>query len=507
MGTTDCDAQNNIVECLNLGDISLSSSVRVMTCIGGLISLTDYQRGSVWERQIEKCANLGNINITFGDRENAQSSRGLFIGGLIGGCGRGILLDCYNSGKITVDVKEVFDSSYYADWCHIGGIVGVYWQVKLQNIYNSQYTSGLKAKIKGEHVYVGEILGAKGIMTNAHLHEQENVYYLNGGTYSGDETEPVGTAINEQDMEQQSTFENFDFENVWKMGEGEYPYPILQFQNDVPQQPDNPDIPDSDEQLGWVKFENGKVGYYISENNQCHLLKSCVRELNYTDGNGVIFTGKWKFDENGYAITGIDKGLYYYDKEDGVYPYGMCVPDKEVDEILKEEYDQFHIRPSTVMSRYSFISTYMDDMNYLSYILSAKIDDGWMRLTGYVFQTLRKQRGYVDIDDINVEYLMEESNNRKILAQMMDLKFPGQENTEAKPTPEAVVNAWDEVIDEVEYAEFIAEKIADASKNEKNIRIHLRNWRRRSRKKKIVERIIKRKFWRALENRVMKHLK
>lgn len=106
--------------------------------------------------------------------------------------------------------------------------------------------------------------------------------------------------------------------------------------------------------MGWVKFENGKVGYYISENNQCHLLKSCVRELNYTDGNGVIFTGKWKFDENGYAITGIDKGLYYYDKEDGVYPYGMCVPDKEVDEILKEEYDQFHIRPSTVMSRYSF---------------------------------------------------------------------------------------------------------------------------------------------------------
>ena len=224
---------------------------------------------------------------------------------------------------------------------------------------------------------------------------------------------------------------------------------------------------EENDQLGWVKFEKGKVGYYISENNQCHLLKSCVRELNYTDENGVIFTGKWKFDENGYAITGIDKGLYYYDKEDGVYPYGMCVPDKEVDEILKEEYDQFHIRPSTVMSRYSFISTYMDDMNYLSYILSAKIDDGWMRLTGYVFQTLRKQRGYVDIDDINVEYVMEESNNRKILAKMMDLKFPGQENTEAKPTPEAVVNAWDEVIDEVEYAEFIAEKIADASKNEK----------------------------------------
>ena len=463
---TDCDSENNIVECLNLGDISLSSSVRVRTCIGGLISETDYSGGSVWERQIEKCANLGNINITFGDRENAQSSRGLSIGGLIGACGRGILLDCYNSGKITVDVKEVFDSSYYHDWCRIGGIVGMYWQVKLQNIYNSQYISGLKAKIKGEHVYVGEILGAKGIMTNADLHERENVYYLNRGTYSGDETEPVGTAINEQDMEQQSTFENFDFENVWKMGEGEYPYPILQFQNDVPQQPDNPDIPDSDEQLGWVKFENGKVGYYIYENNQCKLLKSGIYKLNYTDQNGVIFNGRWKFDENGYVMTGMHDGLYYSEDEDGLYPYGMCIPDKGLDGILKEEYNQSHIRPSTVLSRYSFISTYMDDMNDLSYILSAKIDDAWMEVTGDVFQRLGKQLGFVDIDDINVQYLMEESNNRKILAQVLDLKFPEKANPEDEISPVVVANAWSEVKDERGYAEFIAEKIADALKNE-----------------------------------------
>lgn len=46
-------------------------------------------------------------------------------------------------------------------------------------------------------------------------------------------------------MEEQSTFEEFDFDNVWVMGEETYPYPVLQFQNDVPQQPDNPDIPDS----------------------------------------------------------------------------------------------------------------------------------------------------------------------------------------------------------------------------------------------------------------------
>lgn len=61
------------------------------------------------------------------------------------------------------------------------------------------------------------------------------------------------------EMEEQSTFEEFDFDNVWVMGEETYPYPVLQFQNDVPQQPDNPDIPDSDEQLGWVKFKMVKL--------------------------------------------------------------------------------------------------------------------------------------------------------------------------------------------------------------------------------------------------------
>lgn len=462
---------NNITECINTGNIFVSSSIRTTTNIGGLVADASYGSDSTWKLQIGKCANLGNIDVTFGTREDVQSCRQLSIGGLVGTCGQGTLLDCYNSGKITVDVKEVFDSSYYHDWCRIGGIVGMYWQVKLQNIYNSQYTSGLKAKIKGEHVYVGEILGAKGIMTNAHLHERENVYYLNGGTYSGDETEPVGTAINEQDMEQQSTFENFDFENVWKMGEGEYPYPVLQFQNDVPQQPDNPDIPDSDEQLGWVKFKNGKVGYYILENNQCQLLKSGIYKLNYTDQNGVIFNGRWKFNENGYVMTGMHDGLYYCEDEDGLYPYGMCIPDKGLDGILKEEYNQSHIRPSTVLSRYSFISTYMDDMNYFSYILSAKIDDGWMKLTGDAFLRLAKQLGFIDIDDINVEYLMTESNNRKILAKVLDVKFAVEgekidDSIELWTDPKVVAKAWDEVKDERGYIKFIIEKVSDALKNE-----------------------------------------
>ena len=435
----------NITKCLNYGNISVEYTNGASPYeieVGGISG----NAGSNSEETVmEQCANMGNISV--GNNYKFESC----IGGIAGYHEGGDIIDCYNNGQLE-------DQGTAGIVGRAGVVTPVYITTKIENSYNlGKADYGIVRCTSYDRRGNVDVKNCYYINTaeNAYAKSERNIYLTNVKRCSASE------------MKQRNTYQNFDFDDTWKMGLDDYPYPVLQFQDYMPSQPDIPDTSDSDEQLGWVKFENGKVGYYISENNQCHLLKSCVRELNYTDGNGVIFTGKWKFDENGYAITGIDKGLYYYDKEDGVYPYGMCVPDKEVDEILKEEYDQFHIRPSTVMSRYSFISTYMDDMNYLSYILSAKIDDGWMRLTGYVFQTLRKQRGYVDIDDINVEYLMEESNNRKILAQMMDLKFPEQENTEAKPTPEAVVHAWDEVIDEVEYAEFIAEKIADASKNEK----------------------------------------
>lgn len=435
--------------CLNYGNISVvqnSETDNGQVVVGGVVAFDSST--NIGQTVIKQCANMGNVSVD-GYYEICS------VGGIAGTFVCGNIVDCFNSGQIENNNKTT--GRFYKESAGIVEYIIEGADAKIQNCYNSgQADYGIARRCGG---------GNRG---NIYI---ENCYYVNTIKDAYQKNNRVFLTnvkkCSSKEMQQESTYQNFDFDDTWKMGLDDYPYPVLQFQDYMPSQPDIPDTSDSDEQLGWVKFENGKVGYYISENNQCHLLKSCVRELNYTDENGVIFTGKWKFDENGYAITGIDKGLYYYDKEDGVYPYGMCVPDKEVDEILKEEYDQFHIRPSTVISRYSFISTYMDDMNYLSYILSAKIDDGWMRLTGYVFQTLRKQRGYVDIDDINVEYLMEESNNRKILAQMMDLKFPEQENTEAKPTPEAVVNAWDEVIDEVEYAEFIAEKIADASKNEK----------------------------------------
>ena len=435
----------NITKCLNYGNISVEYANGASPYAIEVGGISGNSGSNSEETVVEQCANMGNIRV--GSNYKFESC----IGGIVGLHEGGDIIDCYNNGQLE-------DQGAAGIVGRAGVVTPVYITTKIENSYNlGKADYGIVRCTSYDRRGNVDVKNCYYINTaeNAYAKSERNIYLTNVKRCSASE------------MKQRNTYQNFDFDDTWKMGLDDYPYPVLQFQDYMPSQPDIPDTSDSDEQLGWVKFENGKVGYYISENNQCHLLKSCVRELNYTDGNGVIFTGKWKFDENGYAITGIDKGLYYYDKEDGVYPYGMCVPDKEVDEILKEEYDQFHIRPSTVMSRYSFISTYMDDMNYLSYILSAKIDDGWMRLTGYVFQTLRKQRGYVDIDDINVEYLMEESNNRKILAQMMDLKFPEQENTEAKPTPEAVVNAWDEVIDEVEYAEFIAEKIADASKNEK----------------------------------------
>lgn len=223
------------------------------------------------------------------------------------------------------------------------------------------------------------------------------------------------------------------------------------------------------DQLGWVTFESGNVGYYIYQDNQCQLLKSGIYQLNYTDQNDIIFQGKWKFDENGHVMTGMHDGLYYYTEKDGLYPYGMYVPGEGIDGILKEQYNQSHKLPSNVLGGYSFITTFTDDLNYMSYILSAKIDDGWMMLTGDTFRRLGKMLGFIDIDDINTEYLMTESNNRKILAKVLDIKFPENEDEAEKPNIEDVFSlakCWNKEKDARQFADFIEGKIDDSIKND-----------------------------------------
>lgn len=447
--------RNQMKNCVNSGNITATASSQIIA--GGITG-----RASGMALPVSMCVNYEAVYT------DSRLDRGV-AGGIVGELYSSFVENCYNAGNVKVVTG------------YAGGIIG-YDNQTTRSISRCYNIGSVETESNDKKSYAGDIIGytqngvsavtgTDGKVALLLRAVDKKCYYINTAVGNKNERMDNVVKVTLSEMEEQSTFEEFDFDNVWVMGEETYPYPVLQFQNDVPQQPDNPDIPDSDEQLGWVKFKNGKVGYYILENNQCQLLKSGIYKLNYTDQNGVIFNGRWKFNENGYVMTGMHDGLYYCEDEDGLYPYGMCIPDKGLDGILKEEYNQSHIRPSTVLSRYSFISTYMDDMNYFSYILSAKIDDGWMKLTGDAFLRLAKQLGFIDIDDINVEYLMTESNNRKILAKVLDVKFAVEgekidDSIELWTDPKVVAKAWDEVKDERGYIKFIIEKVSDALKNE-----------------------------------------
>lgn len=442
--TYDTNHENSITKCGNYGDIFIDTGINTAgSIIAGGIGGT---AGSGYKKNlIAQCANTGDIL--------SSSLYKYPIGGIVGGFIGGDIIDCYNAGELGKD--------------NSGGIVGTGGNyakksvpVRIKNSYN------IGGALEG---IIFQFYGGKEDSMSV-----ENCYYIDTINSACEEIEDRIKLENvkkcsSQEMKQIDTYQNFDFKNIWMMVQDDYPYPALQFQDYMPSQPDIPDTQDGDDQLGWVNFENGEVGYYVYQNNKCQLLKSGIFKLNYTDQNGVIFSGNWKFDENGYVMTGMHDGLYYCEEKDGTYPYGMCIPDKGYDGILKEQYNQSKIRPSTALSRYSFISTYMDDMNYMSYILSADIDDGWMLLTGDTFLRLAKQLGFVGVDDVNVEYLKTESNNRKILGKVLDVKFPENEETEDSVESGDIValaDGWDDIKDVRGFVEFIAPKIKDAWKNE-----------------------------------------
>ena len=444
---------NRIKNCVNYGNIKFGNT------IGGIVG-----KVAAMALPISTCVNYGTL-FTHG---NLCTS---IAGGIVGELYGASVENCYNAGNVKADRYAGGIIGY--DNQTSGSISSCYNIGSVDNVHGTYSIESIEAN--NRKVYAGDIIGytkrdipavkgADGKVIYILSSIDKKCYYIHSAVGNKNQRIDDVVKVSLSAMKEQSTFEGFDFDSIWVMGGETYPYPVLQFQDDIPSQPDIPNTPDGDDQLGWVNFENGEVGYYVYQNNKCQLLKSGTFKLNYTDQKGVIFSGNWKFDENGYVVTGMHDGLYYCEEKDGTYPYGMCIPDKGYDGILKEQYNQSKIRPSTVLSRYSFISTYMDDMNYMSYILSADINDGWMLLTGDTFLRLAKQLEFVDVDDINIEYLKTESNNRKILGKVLDIKFPEKEETVDTLGDKVVATSdfWDEIKDERGYAEFLVGKVNDA---------------------------------------------
>lgn len=409
-GRTDSEISN----CINYGDVNAE-------VLGGFND--EYIGG------ISGFINNANLNATINHGDIAvekNSTNSVCVGGILG-AGTGKIIDCYNTGNVEISKKQ---SDLENEWENsVGGIIGLGASVRITTSYNVGNIIEKNETLGAENAkYVGGIIGngENSFAKDCYDISEKAIGYEGTGKFENIRK------CDQLEMLQQSTYQGFDFDNVWVMGYMEYPYARLQFENDEWNSPILPDIPETnDEKIGWTKFQDGKVGYYEYKDGQYQLLKDGVYTLIYTDDNNVLFTGKWCFDQDGYVVTGMKDGYYYWDDNDAIdkrmvanscikYPYGIQIPAGGLREILNQ-----HLRPSSVIQKYDYLDTFMNDLNVFSYYLSANPDTGMEEIFDVSFQAVKKlaKNGYVNWSDLNPMYLRNQTNNKKFLKEVIETKF------------------------------------------------------------------------------------
>ena len=209
-----------ITDCTNTGNVS---SLGGGTYSGGFIGY-NYNRGTT---TITDCTNAGNVlssfsgggggfvgnnsvsTLTITDCTNAGNVSGCaYSGGFVGeNDGTLTITDCTNTGNVSFS-----DSGLYS-----GGFVGANYGNGTLTISNSSNTGNVSASSS----YSGGFVGSN----NGDLMKTDNCYCLTGSV--GENGNYNGYMLTPEQMRNQNSFNDFDFENVWTMNsfinEG-YPY-------------------------------------------------------------------------------------------------------------------------------------------------------------------------------------------------------------------------------------------------------------------------------------------
>ena len=218
---------NEIINCGNYGTIEVTGG-KTGSCAGGLAgsypgkiknsfnsgSVTAYSYGgfnaaggiSATNATVDSCFNSGTV---FAGGSNASS---LEAGGIVGSS-RNPITNVYNAGEISV-------SSSATSGAMAGGIAGT----------ASHYI---------KHAYnIGTITGAMSGSIAGRIYQNsssttsiEDCYYLNTSTIAvgqnSDSCSVGATSCSSTSLKTKSTFQQFDFTNIWTMGTGDYRYPQL----------------------------------------------------------------------------------------------------------------------------------------------------------------------------------------------------------------------------------------------------------------------------------------
>ena len=199
---------NTISGCSNSGSIT-AVSVLSGVAAGGIAGCGPVQTS--W--------NSGNVSVDCGTYDK--------VGGIVGELSQGVVHQCCNTGNISGKTA--------------GGIAGSSWGT-IENCFNagtvtSAKAGGIVSYQRGTvtHCYnAGDVTGggaypaSAGISYDNDRASVTDLYYLDNvtaGTVNGTD---CGIRCTSRQLAEQSTFENFDFQYIWKIEpNADYPYPTL----------------------------------------------------------------------------------------------------------------------------------------------------------------------------------------------------------------------------------------------------------------------------------------
>ncbi len=186
---------------------------------GKVFSLTVINSDLKGNRSTGGIAGTNNGSITY--CHNKSTVRGETESGGIAGTNNGVVANCSNSGW--VGNKD-----------NAGGIAGLN-HGNIENCLNiatvnSDFSAagGIVAENHGnvsKCCNTGLIINDFGLSGSIACISDGSIsecYYLDGYT-----PDKFGTKLTEEQMRDSASFSGFDFNNIWVMGEGEYPYPVL----------------------------------------------------------------------------------------------------------------------------------------------------------------------------------------------------------------------------------------------------------------------------------------
>ncbi|NLD61421.1 hypothetical protein GX645_03085 [Candidatus Sumerlaeota bacterium] len=131
---------------------------------------------------------------------DTDSNLDTYVGGLVGCLDAGRIMNCYATGSV---------NATYSSYTHVGGLVGYHYYGYITNCYATGSVSGYSD--------VGGLVGYRksGTVTNCYYDCQT----------TGQSDTVKGNPKTTAEMHQQSTFEGWDFSDVWGIVEGlDYPF-------------------------------------------------------------------------------------------------------------------------------------------------------------------------------------------------------------------------------------------------------------------------------------------